>query len=60
MTAGLRVRAYPHSPGPHADAARRLVETTRRAQGLPATITDAAVLEKVAAIVATLPKASDG
>ncbi len=34
-----------------ADAARRLVESTRRAQGLPATVDDVAVLDKVAALI---------
>ena len=35
-----------------ADAARKLVESTRRSQGLPATVTDEAVLDRVAALVA--------
>lgn len=35
-----------------AAAARRLVETTRRAQGLPMTVSDVAVLDRVASIVA--------
>ena len=34
-----------------ADAARRLVEMTRHAQGLTPTVTDVAVLDQVAAIV---------
>lgn len=33
-------------------AARRLVERTRKAQGLPLTITDAAALRRIAAILA--------
>lgn len=34
-----------------ADAARVLVETTRRAQGLPTTVTDEAVIEKIATLI---------
>jgi len=40
------------------DAAVRLAERTRRAQGLPATITDPAVLDRIAALIEGGPDAA--